>query len=283
MSIRQRLLRLVKSAAAITTFIVLAGATYQGISTAIERREFRRPGGLVSIGDHQLHIHCTGAAHPTVVLEAPALGMSAAWSRLAGMLPVELRVCRYDRAGLGWSEASDAPYDAGRVPDELYRLLHAAGQPGPYVLVGQGLGAAFARVFASRYSEETRAVVVVDPPDEHRADRRVLRIVQAAPWLARAGILRLTGTLADRAGGLPDGAMRAFLNRPDHLTRGAEELEHWHQAVSLAASSPVPPHVPVRTVIASGPDPLALLATSDEARIVAAAIVEVLGGLGGPR
>src|SRR6185369_14109164 len=60
-------------------FFLLAGATYQGVATALERREFPPPGLLVSVGDHQLHIYCTGTGSPTVVLEAPAAGLSAAW------------------------------------------------------------------------------------------------------------------------------------------------------------------------------------------------------------
>ena len=63
-------------------FILLAGATYQGVATALERREFPRPGGLVSVGDHQLHIYCTGLGSPTVVLEAPAAGVTAAWGEV---------------------------------------------------------------------------------------------------------------------------------------------------------------------------------------------------------
>ena len=37
-------------AGAVIIFILLAGAPYQGVATALERREFPRPGGLVSVG-----------------------------------------------------------------------------------------------------------------------------------------------------------------------------------------------------------------------------------------
>ena len=36
-------------AAAVVTFLVLAGATYQGVATALERREFPHPGRLVDV------------------------------------------------------------------------------------------------------------------------------------------------------------------------------------------------------------------------------------------
>jgi hypothetical protein len=37
---------------------MLIGATYQGVATAWERRQFPRPGGMVDVGGHQLHIYC---------------------------------------------------------------------------------------------------------------------------------------------------------------------------------------------------------------------------------
>src|SRR5262245_44327267 len=57
---------------ALLVFVALAGTTYQGVTTAVERREFPRPGRMVDIGDYQLHIACSGKGAPVVVLEAPA-------------------------------------------------------------------------------------------------------------------------------------------------------------------------------------------------------------------
>ena len=45
-----RVRRVLLVAAVILTFLVLAGATYQGVATAIERRQFRHPGRLVDAG-----------------------------------------------------------------------------------------------------------------------------------------------------------------------------------------------------------------------------------------
>jgi hypothetical protein len=55
---------------------------------------------------------------------------------------------------------------------------------------------------------------------------------QAMPWLGRTGLLRLTGT-SRRAGREP--AVRAFMNRPDHLTRTARELARWEDVLRLAS------------------------------------------------
>jgi pimeloyl-ACP methyl ester carboxylesterase len=219
-------------------FILLAGATYQGVATALERREFPRPGGLVSVGDHQLHIYCTGKGSPAVILEAPAAGLSAAWAEVQRRLSATTRVCSYDRAGLGWSESGDRRFEAARVPVELQTLLARAGEPGPFVVAGQGLGAAFARMYAARSDNAAAALVLIDPPPADAERSQPGWIVPASPWLARTGVLRAGRILSSKADGLPaGGAMRAFLNRPDHLTRAAAEIEAWNETVKLAAAA----------------------------------------------
>lgn len=239
------------TAAIILVVILLVGATYQGVATALERRKYPHPGQLVDVGGHQLHIYCTGekGTGATVVLEAPEGGMSVEWGWVQSALSEKGRVCSYDRAGLGWSEAGDGPYDPARVPAELHQLLQNAAVPGPYVVVGQSLGAVFARMFASRYPDDVLAVVLVDMPNGRAPDD--VQLMALSPWLARAGLLRAAGILSDRADGLPPrdaGVFRSFLNRPDHLTRASRELARWNQAVALAVDTPLPRHVNVQTL-----------------------------------
>src|SRR6185503_18968397 len=148
------------------TFILLAGVTYQSVATALERRQFPYPGRLVDVGDHQLHIYCLGEGSPTVVLEAPAAGISVGWTWVQDDLGKTTRVCSYDRAGLGWSEAAEGGYRASRVPDELHALLERAGEHGPFVIAGHELGAVFARMYAARFRAETAGLVLVDDLSE---------------------------------------------------------------------------------------------------------------------
>jgi hypothetical protein len=54
--------------------------------------------------------------------------------------------------------------------------------------------------------------------------------------------------ISNSAAGLPEpagGALRAFLNRPDHLTRAARELSQWEDAVRLATEAQVAPGIAV--------------------------------------
>jgi pimeloyl-ACP methyl ester carboxylesterase len=269
--------RAVLRAAAVAILILLIGATYQGVTTALERRRFPHPGRMVRSTDHQLHIYCTGEGAPTVVLEAPAAAMSGAWGWIQPELEHQTRVCSYDRSGLGWSEWGPRPYDPARVPEELEALLRNSGERAPYVIVGHGLGAAFAKLFASRYPMETRAVVLIDVPKPGAASN-VRRLLAASPWLARAGFLRASPVLARRARGLPGtagGEMRSFLNRPDHLTRAAIEVAQWDHTVQLAASATVA-DVPVVTVDITGGGPIAFVSDRQRAFQALATISSLL-------
>ena len=115
--------RVLLTAGVVILFVILIGATYQGVATALERREFPHPGRMIDIGSHQLHLYCLGQGAPAVVLEAPATTMSAAWAWVQADVGKITRVCSYDRAGLGWSEAGDAPFSPQEVPTELNALL----------------------------------------------------------------------------------------------------------------------------------------------------------------
>jgi pimeloyl-ACP methyl ester carboxylesterase len=274
--IRRALLR----AGAVITFVILVGATYQGAATALERRQFPHPGALIDIGDRQLHLHCMGEGSPTVVLEAPAFGMSAAWGWVQPALAQTTRACSYDRAGLGWSEAGDQPYDPSTVPDQLHTLLQRSAERGPYVLVGHGLGATFATLYAARFGADVGSLVVVDRSTTPRdGSAMTMRLIRASPWLARAGILRVTGVLSDSVVGLPDaaaGPMAAFLNRPDHLTRAATEVARWNDTVRLADDTPLPANLTVVPVSAAEPEPVAFLTDPAEATQVTSAIIRVV-------
>jgi pimeloyl-ACP methyl ester carboxylesterase len=202
--------------------------------------------------------------------------MSAAWGWVQPDVAQVTRVCTYDRSGLGWSEVGDRSYDPAAVPVELHALLEHAGEPGPYVIAGGGLGAALATLYAAQYGPEVAALVLVDPPVADRPARRsVTRLLNASPWLARTGVLRATRMMSSNASGLPEVAARpliAFLNRPDHLTRAASELSRWNDAVTLASGATIDPSIPVTRIEAAGTSHTALLTDPARGAAVAAAI-----------
>ena len=259
-----RVRRIIGFVLAALFFLILLGVTYQGVATAFERRRLAHPGGMVKAGRHQLHLHCTGDGAPTVVLEAPATAMSAAWGWVQSRVADDTRVCSYDRAGLGWSEWGELEFDPVAVPVQLHTLLLNAREQQPFVLVGHGLGADLAKLTAARYPQDVAALLVIDPPatiDDQQLGQ-LARSSAMAPWLARIGVLRVTRALRGEAIGLPEpyaSRLRTFLMRPDHLTRSARELAGWNATVTLAAGISLPPDLPTTTLMLAGPSPAAML------------------------
>ena len=267
---------------ALVVVLALIGTTYQGVATALERRRYPHPGGMVKAGRHQLHLYCTGDGVPTVVLEAPATAMSAAWGWVQPAIAEETRVCSYDRAGLGWSEWGALDFNPAAVPVQLRTLLGNAREPQPFVLAGQGFGAALARLTAARYASEVAGLVLIDSPGlvaEPAQLTQMARMTTLSPWLARTGVLRVSRSLAGDAPSLPEpaaGALRTFLMRPDHLTRAGRELAKWNETIALAESAPLPPGLMVVPLDISGQARDAMLTNQDDAGEATRAILDVV-------
>ncbi len=150
--------------------LILAGAVYESSAEAADARAYPPPGRMVDVGGYRLHINCTGEGSPTVVIEAGWGDSSASWGWVQPEVAKTTRVCTYDRAGMGWSEASPEPRTAREFAKELHTLLANANEPGPYVLVGHSLGGYTVRVYAHDYPEEVAGLVLVDPQNLSAAD-----------------------------------------------------------------------------------------------------------------
>ena len=264
----------------IPTIIVLTiGVTYQGIATPLERRDFPSPGHKIDVGGHQLHIYCTGEGIPTVILEAPATGLSAAWGWIQPSVAQQTRVCSYDRAGLGWSEAGDSPYNPSQVPLELKRLLEGEKIQGPIVAVGDSLGALFVQMYASTYPKNIMALVLIDSDFAVFSHNSFSRFLTYSPWLARTGILRATRLLSENANGLPEpasGALRSFLNRPDHLFRSATEVNYLYETIELAKNKQEVSNLTVVEIHTNRMEPGLFLSEESEAARVANIILDTV-------
>jgi pimeloyl-ACP methyl ester carboxylesterase len=132
------------------------------------------PGRLVDVGGgRRLHIRCKGegASGPTVVFEAGLSQYTAnstyglAQDAVLAALP-GTRVCTYDRAGLGWSDAAPADWTLQAMTTDLHRLLAAAGIEGKVVLVGHSFGGLLARMYATAWPDEVAGVVLLDATGE---------------------------------------------------------------------------------------------------------------------
>lgn len=114
------------------------------------------------MGGYKLHLDCRGAGSPTVVLSAGAGDFSLDWALVQSEVARFTRVCSYDRGGEAWSDLGPKPRTMSQEVFDLHRLLSAAGEHPPYLMVGQSLGGMIARMFALQYSAEVSGIVLVD-------------------------------------------------------------------------------------------------------------------------
>lgn len=155
--------------------LVLIGAGYQSVGTAIDQARHQPPGDLINIGGHQIHLYCTGEGSPTVILEAAGPGWSVYWNRVQADIARITRVCSYDRAGLGWSESGPSPRTGRRIANELHTLLTRAGISGPTVLVGHSLGGFIVRLYRQTYPKDVVGMVLVDAGHERQFEQEEFR------------------------------------------------------------------------------------------------------------
>jgi pimeloyl-ACP methyl ester carboxylesterase len=190
--------------AGLIAVLALAGASYEAIAAAGDARRYPAPGQLVDIGGYRLHIQCVGTGSPTVVLDAGLGGSSLDWSLVQPSLGSTTRVCAYDRAGMGWSDAGPQPRTPRQIADEVQALLTNAGIAGPYVLVGHSLAGKNVRLFALMHPEQVAGMVLVDArseyvdantsPAEEQAFQRALAAQASQYRVARSvGLVRLIG------------------------------------------------------------------------------------------
>lgn len=148
----------------------MAGCGYEELQSARDKDRYPPPGQLVDIGGYSLHVYCSGEGETTVVLDAGLGGAALDWNLIQPELAGSVRVCCYDRAGMGWSEPSPEPRTPEQIAGELHRLLTNAGIPAPYVLVGHSLAGKNVRMFAALYPDEVAGMVLVDARSEYVDD-----------------------------------------------------------------------------------------------------------------
>lgn len=132
---------------------------------------FARPHQLVDIGGRRLNLYCSGSGPVTVVFDSPATDAGWNWHTVQPGVAARTRACVYDRAGVGFSDPSPAASTSGNLVADLHALLGKAGIDPPYVMVGSSFGAMNVQLYAYRYPDEVKGLVLVDPPHDDETER----------------------------------------------------------------------------------------------------------------
>jgi pimeloyl-ACP methyl ester carboxylesterase len=185
----RKLKKLLKILALVLLSTLSIGFCYEQISEYIDSKTIKVPGQMVQVGNHKMHIYCTGInreGSPTVILIPGGRQIYSTWIRVQPEISKLTRVCSYDRSGLGFSEPNVDIKTNVDVADELHQLLKNAGVSGPYIIVGHSLGGFYARVFAKKYSEEVKGLVLVDSNLDVQQDMEKKFRKQKRPFWLRA-------------------------------------------------------------------------------------------------
>jgi pimeloyl-ACP methyl ester carboxylesterase len=160
--------------------------------------------GRADVGGYELAYACEGEGTPVVVLEAGlgAAGTQEFFSFMDGV-SASTRVCAYDRAGTGSSDArpeSAGPVTAGLMADELHALLAAIGVESPVVIAAHSYGGMPARMFAEAYADDVAGLVLIDVSSEPEVP--VYQRLGAGPWVDETDRIDIRATVDElRAAG----------------------------------------------------------------------------------
>jgi pimeloyl-ACP methyl ester carboxylesterase len=222
------------AAVPIVAVLLLAsvGGGYETVRESLDASAYPMPGRLIDVGGHRLHLNCTGSGSPTVVLEAGGGASSSDFAWIAPVVARDTTVCTYDRAGRGWSDATDTAQDGTHIAADLYTLLDRAQVPGPYLLAGHSFGGLYVQSFAAQFPDRVAGMVLLDstapkpgpPPTDTDSSEVVNRLSGLVSAVAHLGVGRLIAQLS--SGSLPPRAeeeSRANASKGRHLASFLKE------------------------------------------------------------
>jgi len=117
---------------------------------------------LIEVGHGKLHLRCTGEGPVTVLMISGWDKGAEAWGPFESSVSKHARACAYDRFGTGTSDAPSTDQTFATQVADLHAALAAAGEPGPYLVVGHSFGGPEAVTFASKFEHDVTGAVLID-------------------------------------------------------------------------------------------------------------------------
>lgn len=143
------------------------------------------------IGTRNVEFSLTQHETVPVVFENGLGGRMEVWKKILKEISTKTTTFSYNRAGYGHSESVLTPRDGTHIVEELRVVLRDKGINPPYVLVGHSLGGLYMQLFARRYPQEVKALILVD--STHPKQLEGEGSLDKLPFLAR-GIVNLLVT-----------------------------------------------------------------------------------------
>jgi pimeloyl-ACP methyl ester carboxylesterase len=158
------------------TLVVLAfflaasvvGLSYEALAEKNDSARYPPPGKLVDVGGYHLHLLCKGTSRGPVVVMVAGGGTPAVVSYpMQDRIAEFARVCSYDRAGLGWSDAAPKPLTFDDQVANLQTMLRQADVPAPYVFAPESFGSLVVIGFAEKHPEQVAGIAFLDGVEPH--------------------------------------------------------------------------------------------------------------------
>jgi pimeloyl-ACP methyl ester carboxylesterase len=217
-TLRKTAERVVLCLVALVTLLLVASS---GINAVAFARFRHAPGGAIyQVYGHAMRIDCMGSGSPTIVLDSGLGNDGLIWGGVQPVLAKTTRVCSYDRAGYGWSDAVATPRDADHIAMDLHGLLRAAGIDNPVVLMGHSIAGIYIRGYATRYPTGVAGLIFVDGSTPLQEKDPAF---EAHAHMTRPGLLRVLLVKAAFSAGIPRWFGQCS-HPPDWLDRRAAHL-----------------------------------------------------------
>jgi pimeloyl-ACP methyl ester carboxylesterase len=135
------------------------------------------------------------------------------------------------------------PRDGRNLTRMLHKLLDAAGERGPFVLVGHSLGGAYARLYRDQFRDQVQGLVLLDSVQAGQCERMPgaagliretterLAIGRRTARVHLAGLLLPVPQSTYELPGPVYPAVKTFLNSPVHLEAMQHEAEEWFETM----------------------------------------------------
>jgi pimeloyl-ACP methyl ester carboxylesterase len=212
-------------------------------------------GRLVDIGGgRKMYLTCRGSGSPTVVLVGGLRASAEDWTIADKSAPAVFpevgkftRVCAYDRPGTpvgekpSRSDPVPQPTTARDAVSDLHALLSAAGETGPYVLVGHSYGGLIVKLYARTYPKDVSGLILVDALSEGLRDAET-----PEQWAIQRKLIE--GDVRESVALYP-ALERIDTDRSFDQVRAAPPMRSIHVVV-LSADRPWGPQIP--SMIAAG-------------------------------
>ena len=161
---RRPLLKMIARGALALALLAAVSMLIEHVLEARDTAKYAVHDSYVTVSGRRIRYLLEGADKPgpPVLLISGLCGSLEQWDDVQNTLARQSPVFTYDRAGMGFSDPSDA-HDALREADELAAVLKAAKFTSKAVVASYSSGAFLARVFEAKYPEYVAALALVDP------------------------------------------------------------------------------------------------------------------------